>query len=120
MHFKVNVKDGADKNYKLFLAKAARIFGLSLLAAFLIYFVINVVFACATFAAAGVQQIWRRTAAIQPPRLSWERPSLDLVHPFSYEYRGLNYVILVTFIPIFFYLIQTRDGRLLHQPTRTN
>jgi hypothetical protein len=96
-------------NYKLLLAKAARLFGLALLAAFLLYFLINVVVACATFAAAGMRQAWTRTAAIQPPRLSWEPPSLELVHPFSYKYRGLNCLILATFIPVFLYLIQARD-----------
>ncbi len=97
-------------NYKLLLAKAARLFGVALLAAFLLYFLINIVVACATFAAAGMRQAWARTAPIQPPRLSWEPPSrLELVHPFSYEYRGLNCLILATFIPVFLYLIQARD-----------
>jgi hypothetical protein len=106
-------KDETADGHKILLAKAARIFGLSLLSAFLIYFVVNVVFACATFAAAGVRHVWQHAAAIQPPRLNWEPPSIELIHPFSYEYRGLNYFILVTFIPIFFYLIQSRDSRLL-------
>lgn len=110
----VVVKDGTESQKQKLLAQAARIFGLALLAAFLLYFLINVVVACSTFAAAGLRQVWARTAAIEPPR--WEqRPSLELslvlVHPFSYEYRGLNCLILATFIPIFLYLIShVRDG----------
>ena len=96
-------------SYKPLLAKATRLFGLALLAAFLLYFLINVVFACATFAAAGMRTAWARTAAIQAPRLSWERPRLELVHPFSYEYRGLNCLILATFVPVFLYLIQAQS-----------
>jgi hypothetical protein len=113
---KVVVQVDAD-NYKKLLAKATRIFGLALLAAFLIYFLINVVFAGASLAVAGARAVWERTAALEPPRLRWEPP--ELVHPFSYEYRGLNCLILVTFVPVFLHLIQAWHSRLPPQKRKS-